>query len=193
MPTDTVQQTDKRSFESTIAAATSPETNLLRAFNARVHSSPSKKRVLVLGAFVRAATPGPPKEKHNRLVRPTWAKMRQVVANFRQDGPTEAQHGPTWAQLGPILGPTWATFGVVLGILVVWPPVLLFSSLRALILLSSPLLLCFVFDVVHKAGEAKSTVKTEAKTAFSQHRLQGKGCSTARKTMRREPDHASFQ
>ena len=34
-----ILQTVKRSFESTKAAATSPETNLLRAFNARVHSS----------------------------------------------------------------------------------------------------------------------------------------------------------
>ena len=71
-----------------------------------------------------------------------------------------------------------------MGILVVWLPVLLFSSLWALILVSSPLLLCFVFDVVHTAAEAKSTAKTEAKTAFPNMgfkakavELRGKPCA----------------
>ena len=40
----TNQLTDKRSFETTKAAATSPKANSLRAFNARVHSSLTKNR-----------------------------------------------------------------------------------------------------------------------------------------------------
>ena len=43
--------------------------------------------------------------------RPTWAKMSQVVANFRQGGATKGNWGPTWAQLGSFL----ASFGPIFG------------------------------------------------------------------------------
>ena len=115
MPTDTVQQTDKRSFESTIAAATSPETNLLRAFNARVHSSLNNKSERGLGAFVCAATPPPTwdaarghPEGHLGQDQPSWGQLPPRWANMGQLG---ANLGPTWAQLGLNLGPSWDRFG----------------------------------------------------------------------------------
>ena len=135
----------------------------------------------------------PPGTQPGATQRATWAQMARVGANFRQDGATKAQLGPTWAEFGPNLGPTWAIFGVVFGLLVVWLPMLVFSSLRALVLGSCWLLFCFVLDAVHKAADAKSTVKTKAKSTFCKHRFQGKGCSTVRKTKRRELDNVSCQ